>query len=164
MILVDAGPLVAVVDASDRHHWRCVTAWRELQRPLGTVWPVITEAMDLLLDQPRGQEAVWEILERRAVRLLPLGEDDIPRIRELMAKYSDRPMDLADASLVHVAERDGVDTVFTVDDADFGVYRLHGRRRLRVIPGPAKGQRVDSLALLDERRGPRPGGRRSRRR
>jgi uncharacterized protein len=138
MILVDAGPLVAIVDAADQHHLRCAAAWREVREPLGTVWPVVTEAMYLLIDLPRGQDAVWEMLERRAVRLLPLGEDDVPRIRELMAKYRDRPMDAADAALVRVAERDGLDTIFTVDDTDFAVYRLEGRRRFRVIPGRVK--------------------------
>jgi predicted nucleic acid-binding protein len=97
--------------------------------------------MYLLLDLPRGQDAVWEILERRAVRLLALGEDDVPRMRELMAKYRDRPMDATDAALVRVAERDGMDTIFTVDDTDFGIYRLHDRRRFRVIPGRAARRR-----------------------
>src|SRR5438552_7565552 len=135
MILVDAGPLVAVVDASDQHHRRCVAALRSIREPLATVWPAITEAMYLLLDVPKGQAAVWEMLERRVVRILPLDTDDIPRIRELMAKYGDRPMDLADAALVHVAERDGLHSVFTVDEADFRVYRLRGRKPFRLVMG-----------------------------
>ena len=140
MILVDAGPLVAVVDASDQHHRRCVAAWRELREPVATVWPAITEAMYLLLDLPRGQDAVWEMLERRAVRILPLGEDDVPRMRALMTAYRDRPMDLADAALVRVAERDRLETIFTVDDADFEIYRLDRRRRFRIIPGRSAGR------------------------
>jgi hypothetical protein len=59
---------------------------------------------------------------------------DVPRIRELMRKYADRPMDLADAALVRVAERENVRRIFTVDRRDFTVYRLHGRIRLIVIP------------------------------
>ena len=133
MILVDAGPLVAVVDASDQHHRQCVATLRTVREPLATVWPAIAEAMYLLLDLPKGQAAVWEMLERRVVRLIPLGDDDIPRIRELMSKYADRPMDLTDAALVRVAEREGLDTVFSVDEADFRVYRLRGRRRFRLL-------------------------------
>lgn len=133
MILVDAGPLVAIVDASDQHHRRCVAALRAVRAPLATVWPAIAEAMYLLLDLPRGQAAVWEMLERRVVRLLPLDTDDIPRIRWLMIKYANRPMDLADAALVRVAERDGLETIFTVDETDFSVYRLHGRTRFRFL-------------------------------
>jgi hypothetical protein len=135
MILVDAGPLVAVVDASDQHHRRCAAAWRAVREPLATVWPVIGEAMRLLLDLPKGQAAVWEMLERRVIVILPLDEGDIPRIRELMSKYRDRPMDLADAALVRVAERDGLDTVLTINETDFGIYRLNGRRRFRLVPG-----------------------------
>jgi predicted nucleic acid-binding protein len=101
--------------------------------------------VDLLLDLPKGQDAVWEMFERRAIRLLALDQEDVPRIRELMAKYADRPMDLADAALVRVAERDGLDTIFTVDRKDFKVYRMHGRRRFRIlgepIDAPSRGRR-----------------------
>jgi predicted nucleic acid-binding protein len=135
VILVDAGPLVAIVDASDQHHQRCAAGLRLIREPLATVWPTIAEAMYLLLDLPKAQAAVWEMLERRVVRLVPLDEHDIPRIRGLMAKYADRPMDLADAALVRVAERDGFDAIFTVDDADFSVYRLNGRTRFRLVLG-----------------------------
>lgn len=134
MILVDAGPLVALVDASDQHHRRCAEALRALEEPLGTVWPALAEAMYLLLDLPRGQQAVWEMVERRAVRLLTLAEADVPRIRELMSKYQDRPMDLADAALVRVAEREGIATIFTVDRRDFEVYRSSGKKRFRIVP------------------------------
>jgi len=145
VILVDAGPMVALVDASDQHHRSCVSALRAIRGPLGTVWPALTEAMYLLLDLPKGQDAVWEMFERRAIRLLALDQEDVPRIRELMAKYADRPMDLADAALVRVAERDGLDTIFTVDRKDFKVYRMHGRRRFRIlgepIDAPSEGRR-----------------------
>jgi predicted nucleic acid-binding protein len=133
MILVDAGPLVALVDASDQHHRSCAAALRDVREPLATVWPVLSEVMYLLLDLPRAQNAVWEMVDRRAVQLLDLGLDALARIRELMTNYA-CPMDLADAALVRVAEREGVDTVFTVDRRDFQVYRLHGRKRLRILP------------------------------
>jgi predicted nucleic acid-binding protein len=137
VILVAGGPLVAILDSSHPHHRRCVSAWRELREPLGTVWPAIGQAVDLLRDVPRGPDGVWEILERRAVRLLPLGEDDASRMRELMAKYRRRRMGANHAALVSVAEREGLDTIFTFDDADFRAYRLGDRRRFRLIPGPA---------------------------
>ena len=59
---------------------------------------------------------------------------DVPRIRALMRKYRDRPMDVADAALVAVAEREGVRTEFTADRGDFTVYRHHGRSRFTIIP------------------------------
>lgn len=134
MILVDAGPLVALVDAGDQHHAKCVAALRIMREPLATIWPPLTEAMYLLADLPKAQEALWEMLERNAVQLLPLDSTDAPRIRELMRKYSNRPMDLADAALLRVAEREGIRKIFTVDRRDFAVYRLHGRIRPTLIP------------------------------
>ena len=134
MILVDAGPLVAIADADDQHHRRCVDGLRGVDRPLGTVWPAVTEALYRLLDVRGGQDAVLEMLERQAVRLMSLDEADVPRIRELMAKYRDLPMDLADAALVRVAERERLDIVFTVDRRDFKVYRIGRRKAFRIIP------------------------------
>jgi uncharacterized protein len=134
VILVDAGPLVAFVDADDQYHEKCVAALKALREPLATVWPPLTEAMYLLGDLPKAQEALWEMLTRGAVQLLPLDVGDVPRMRELMGKYADRPMDLADAALVRVAEREGIRRIFTVDREDFTVYRLHGRVRPNIIP------------------------------
>ena len=129
MILVDAGPLVALVDAGDPHHRKCVEALRGIREPMATVWPALTEAIYLLADLPKAQDALWEMVERGAPELLPLGAGDIPRIRALMGKYADRPMDLADAALICVAEREGIRKIFTIDRRDFSVYRLHGRTR-----------------------------------
>jgi predicted nucleic acid-binding protein len=74
------------------------------------------------------------MLVRKAVELLPLGLGDLPRIRELLRKYADRPMDLADAALVRIAEREGIRKIFTVDKKDFSVYSIHGRIRPSIIP------------------------------
>ncbi len=61
MILVDAGPLVALVNADDQYHSRCVAALEAFREPMATVWPPLTEAMYLLADQPPAQEALWEM-------------------------------------------------------------------------------------------------------
>jgi len=134
VILVDAGPLVALVDADDQFHKNYVSALKGLREPLVTVWPPVTEAMYLLVDLRKAQEALWEMLARGVLQLLPLDLADVPRIRELMSKYADRPMDLADAALIRVAEREGIRKIFTVDRKDFSVYRLHGRARPTIIP------------------------------
>jgi predicted nucleic acid-binding protein len=134
VILVDAGPLVALVDSDDQHHQKSVAALREIKEPLATVWPALTEAIYILNDLHAGQEAVWESILRSTIRILPLDAEDIPRIRELMRKYRDRGMDLADAALIRAAEREGVRKFFTVDRKDFAVYRLHGRVRPIMLP------------------------------
>lgn len=132
-VLVDTGPLVAVIDADDAFHDDCVQALKKIREPLFTVWPVITEAMHLV-GSLAAQERLWDVLEQARLRLMPLDAADISGIRALMTKYTDLPMDLADAALVHVAERERLHTVFTIDRADFGVYRLQGGRRLRLVP------------------------------
>ena len=134
MILIDAGPLVALVDADDQHHAKCVSILKQLREPLATVWPPVVEAMYLLSDLPLAQEALWEMLERGAVLLLPLDSNDIPRIRELMRNYVNRKMDFADAALLRAAERENTRKIFTVDRRDFSVYRLHNRIRPTLLP------------------------------
>jgi len=134
VILVDAGPLVALIHADDKHHRRCREVLRSLDEPLATVWPPVTEAMYLLDFAWRGQEALWKFVERGALDLLPLGLDDVPRMRELMRQHRDLPMDFADASLVRVAEREGIQRIFTLDRRDFSVYRARGIGSLEVLP------------------------------
>lgn len=129
MILIDAGPLVALVKGDDQHHAACKAAFRLIRQPLGTVWPVLTEVMFLLAEIPGAQDVVWEMIIRGAIRVLPLDSSDVPRIREVMRKYADRTIDLADAALIAVAEREGIRQFFTIDQRDFAVYRLYGKIR-----------------------------------
>lgn len=133
-VLVDTGPLVALCNRRDAHHGRCVEASKTLPAPLVTVWPVVTEAIYLLGFSAAAQEAVWEMFDRRALALAALTEADIPRIRGLTAKYRDLPMDLADAALVRVAEREGIRTIFTLDHEDFRLYRPLHCRTFSLLP------------------------------
>ena len=134
MTLVDAGPLVAILHRDDRRHRDCVQALKTLPPALGTTWPVVTEAMYLLGFSTEAQDELWNLIESGRLHLLGLDASDASRMRALMRKYRDLPMDLADASLVAVAERDGVNKVFTLDRRDFSVYRLARGGRFSVIP------------------------------
>jgi predicted nucleic acid-binding protein len=134
-VLVDAGPLVALLDRSDQHHRECVEASRAIRGPLVSVWPAVTEAMYLLGVSADAQDALWDMLETQVVVLATLDFADVPRMRELMRKYRDRPMDLADAALVRIAEREKVRTVFTIDRRDFEVYRPSRSWRFSIVPG-----------------------------
>jgi len=133
-VLVDAGPLVALLDQSDLHHVACVTALKTLRDPLVTVWPAFTEAMYQLGSSWPGQKAPWSRIETAALMLAPLDESDATRMRELMEKYRDQPMDLADAALVRIAEREDLTRIFTIDRRHFSVYRPGRRRRFSVLP------------------------------
>lgn len=134
MILIDAGPLVALISISDRHHAICRSAFAGIEESVGSVWPALTETMYLLRGSRTAQRALWEIVERGAVEILPLTVDDVPRMRELMEQYHDLPMDLADAALVRVAERERIRQVFTLDRRDFTVYRPSGIGRFTLLP------------------------------
>jgi hypothetical protein len=133
-VLVDAGPLVALIDAADAHHSACVETLRSLRDPLITVWPAVTEAMHLLGESWRGQRALWSRIETDALTLAPLEAGDAPRMRELMEKYRDLPMDLADAALVRIAEREDLTRIFTLDRRHFSIYRPGRRRRFAILP------------------------------
>ena len=112
-ILTDTGPLVALVDDDDVDHARCVATAKTLTSTLVTTWPVITEACYLLADDIRAHDALLGKIESGDLVLDLMGPEDIAAIRTLLHKYRDLPMDLADATLVRLADRDGLDNVFS---------------------------------------------------
>lgn len=134
MILVDAGPLVALIHADDQQHERCKEVFHSLREPMGTVWPALTEACYLLGFSWRAQDALWELMESSVLTLLSLDLPDAPRMRELMRKYRDLPMDFADAALVRLAEREKCRRIFTLDRRDFEVYRPARLGRFSILP------------------------------
>ena len=133
-VLVDTGPLVALLDRSDPDHAACQETLGSLNDSMVTVWPVVTEAMYMLRAYGKAQEALWEMIEMGAVEILPLGVDDVPRMKELMRKFRDLPMDLADAALVRVAERERLRRIFTLDRRDFQIYRPSRIGRFVILP------------------------------
>ena len=133
-ILVDAGPLVALLHRDDQHHQDCVEMLTRIHDPLVTVWPAFTEAMYLLNFSWRAQDALWELVMEETIRLLPVEADDHRRMRDLMKKYRMLPMDLADAALVAVAERERIRRIFTIDRRDFSIYRLAKLGKFMIMP------------------------------
>lgn len=135
-MLVDAGPLIALIDADEPDHKRCRAALETIRLPLVTTWPAFTEAMYLLgrAGGAAGQEALWRLALRGDLEIAAPSTPAVERTAALMRKYADRPMDLADASLVALAEERGFSRIFTLD-ADFHIYRIGGRRRFDVVPG-----------------------------
>jgi predicted nucleic acid-binding protein len=134
VILVDAGPLVALLDADDRRHAECADVLAALREPMLTVWPAFTEAMHILRFSASVQDALWQMLETDVLWMAELNDEDCGRARYLMKKYRDLPMDLADALLMRVAERERIRRIFTVDRRDFSVYRPHGIGRFEILP------------------------------
>lgn len=134
-ILIDAGPLVAIIDRTDKHHAACTRTVRALDCQFVTTLPAITEAMYLLrlCGGAVGQSTLWKLILRRDVIIEHPTDADLARMEALMARYADRPMDFADASLVAIAERLSLSRIFTVDRSDFTVYRLNRRTPFTVI-------------------------------
>lgn len=136
MTLTDTGPLVALVNRNDPNHAACVAATKLL--PVGalvTTWPCFTEAMYLLFRAGGylAQAALWQLRTAGRLVLHDLTIGEIDRTAELMGKYRDKPMDLADASLVAAAEHLGRQRVFTLD-SDFHIYRLTDGSALEITP------------------------------
>ncbi len=132
--LADTGALLACLDRSDPWHERCREAFGQLRLPLSTSTAVLTELFHLLGDRPREVESAWAFIRSGAVTVLPIADRDLPDIEALMRKYDDRLMDFADATLVHLAQRESLSTVFTIDHDDFETYRVGRRKRLRILP------------------------------
>lgn len=133
-VLVDAGPLVALIDRTDSYHHQCTTTLKTIRDPLVTVWPALAEAMYLLRYDANDQRVLWDMIVVGGVRLMELSNEDYPRMRELMWQYRDLPMDLADAALVRVAERESLRRIFSIDRRDFEIYRPHRIGRFEILP------------------------------
>lgn len=131
--LADTGALLAYLDAVDAWHQRCREAFKQFRLPLTTSTAVLTELFHLVGDNERELDATWKFVRSGALTLAPLSDRDMADIEALMRKYHDCPMDFADATLVHLAERESISTVFTIDHDEFEIYRV-GRKRLRIVP------------------------------
>jgi uncharacterized protein len=133
-VLVDTGPLVAIMSRADQHHTTCVEAMHDLPGPLFSCWPVITEAAWLLRGHAGAVEQLLKSISEGFLELLTIQSAEAARIGKLMEKYRNIRPQLADVALVYLAERDGFDTIFTLDRRDFSVYHAGRKRAFRIIP------------------------------
>lgn len=132
--LIDTGAILAILDRKDRWHSPCLATFLQLRLPALTSGAVLTEVFHLVKRSRTEMETVWNFLRPGAVVLAPFDQSELPQIHALMARYADRPMDFADATLVYLASRESIDTILTVDQTDFSVYRIAGKRRFRILP------------------------------
>jgi uncharacterized protein len=129
VILVDTGPLVALFDPRDAHHGRCREFLRSFREPLSTTMPVLTEVFHVLSPGSRGASRVRDFVGEHGLGVWFMDAERLQRAFELMERYADHPMDLADASLIVAAEALGTRKVFTVDRRDFNAYRIRRGHR-----------------------------------
>jgi uncharacterized protein len=130
MIAVDAGFLFALVDSSDAWHGRAVAALPTTQEGWITTWPVLTEATHLMTRRlgTRFAQALMDEVADGGVMAWDMAPDLLARIAPMMQRYANLPMDLADASLVLLAEHLGHGRILTTDQRDFGSYRWKSRK------------------------------------
>lgn len=132
--LIDTGALLALLDRDDKWHAACVAAFNRMRLPLGTTAAVLTEFFHLLGSGRRDHDAAWRLLHSGAIVLVGMDGADLPALQSLMERYRDRPMDFADATLVHAGSKLRLTDILTIDHNDFETYRMTGRRRFRIFP------------------------------
>ncbi|OGA02230.1 MAG: hypothetical protein A3H35_15735 [Betaproteobacteria bacterium RIFCSPLOWO2_02_FULL_62_17] len=138
-VLVDSGPLAALFNRRDHHHQRSLDYFRRNGDELKchTTWEVVSEVMYLLDFSAEAQASfldwIFDGSEQGLMKVASLAPEDLPGLAQLIRKYSDRPMDMADASLVWLANKTGITDIITVDRADFSVYRTNRRKAFRNV-------------------------------
>ena len=133
-ILVDTGPLVAIIRKKDRDHERCRRYAAAVKAPLLTTWPVLTEAAWLLREDDRFVIALLKMVSGGRLQVDPLGPEAAARIESFLMKYADQKPQLADATLLYLANSLNLDTVFTLDRRDFSIYRKDDDTVLNMVP------------------------------
>ena len=134
-ILVDAGPLIALFDSSERHHRSIKKFLKEHPYRYVSTLAVFTEVSHMLDFSVGAQHDFYEWIMYKGVIISDINQNDIPRLVELTDKYADLPMDFSDATLVITAEKTGIREIISLDK-DFDIYRLPGKERIHNVYNP----------------------------
>lgn len=132
--IIDTGAIIAIIDVDEFWHEPCLQALISLQLPLLTTEAVLTELFHLIAARNLRVDRAWKFARSGALSVRPLADSDLPALQSLMAQYKDRSMDFTDATLVHLAARESLSTVLTVDHKDFETYRIGGRKHFTILP------------------------------
>ena len=133
-VVVDTGPLVSILRENDQAHPLCTETIRALQLPLWTTWAVITEAAWLLRRSAHEVDSLIVMLELQTIRCTQLGDDFAPWCREMLKEYRDLKPQLADLTLLYIAEEIDTNTIFTLDRRDFTVFRNSKGEPFELLP------------------------------
>lgn len=137
-VLADTGPLVAILRESDSNHRACSEALKRIRRPAPTCWAVLTEAAWILRKDRKAVSELLRFFKEGVFHVLEIPSDTTAWLSAFFERFSDREPQLADASLIYLAEREGIDAIFTLDARDFSIYRTTSGKALRILPDPAK--------------------------
>jgi predicted nucleic acid-binding protein len=133
-LLLDTGAFVALVDRDEKLHEDCVAALEKWTGSVVTTEAVLTETLYLVGPSWSAQKTCLEFIVRGAFQLVPSSAKSLQRVKILMEKYRNVPMDYADATLVVLAEELETEWVFTLDRRGFSVYRMGRNRAFRIVP------------------------------
>ena len=131
-ILIDAGPLIALFDSSDKYHSGIRSFLKEHPFRYVSTIAVFTEVSHMLDFSAAAQRDFYEWVMRKGVFIGDINQNDMLRLVELTEKYADVPMDFADASLIITAEKTGIRQIISLDK-DFDIYRLPGKEMISNI-------------------------------
>ena len=131
-ILIDSGPLIALFDVDDNQHTDVRNFLLRNQYCFISTLAVFTEVSHMLDFSVRAQQDFYQWVMCKGVIISDINQHDMPRLVELTSKYSDLPMDFADATLVISAEKTGIKKIISLD-RDFDIYRLPGREKIRNV-------------------------------
>ena len=135
--LVDAGPLIALFNKNDHYHNKIMLFLKDYKGILTSTWPVLTEVSHMLDFSTQSQIDFLTWVNLGGIYIEDLDREDITRIIELTKKYSDIPMDLADASLIVTAEKENIKEIITID-SDYYIYRTIDKEMLKNVLGNEK--------------------------
>ena len=125
--LLDTGPWVALLDKSETKHLDCINWFQTYSGVLFSTEAVLTEVLFLLGFSIQAQVAALDFVLKSAVELVPSSKESLVACQSLMEKFSDLPMDFADATLISLAQETGVRDIITFDKKEFNIYRVEGK-------------------------------------
>lgn len=125
--ILDTGPWVALIDRSESMHDNCMRWFRDYSGKLYSTEAVLTEVLYLLNFSVKAQTAAIDFVLKSVVELIPVSGESLKKARVLMKKYSDLPMDYADATIVCLSMDTGIQNIITLDKRDFGIYRIRNQ-------------------------------------
>ena len=123
VVLIDSGPIIALFNSKDKFHKSCIKFLKTFKGELISSWPVVSEVIYLLSYSIEAQTDFLEWIERGSIQIVDISITDIRYIKNRMRKYSDLPMDLADASLMCISEKQGIEKIISID-SDFSIYNF----------------------------------------
>jgi len=127
--IIDSGPLIALFDKNDKYHNVVMAFFKDFRGEFVTSWAVITEVTHMLNFNLQVQIDFLKWVEMGALPLYNIEQNELREIIKMMSKYTNIPMDLADSSLMYIAQREGIKDIVSID-SDFDIYRTIKKQAL----------------------------------